>query len=141
MRPVPYPFLSADFVEPNERNTVVAAQTGPFARVVNTDSCLNIRASPEADALVNACAADGVLLTINGNISDGWIPVSTPSRVSGWASAEFLEYDESDVAAGIHVVSPDGCAQIRRDPSSGEILECVPDGTVLQLNEYGLDGY
>jgi hypothetical protein len=78
------------------RNHVVAAQTGPFARVVNTGSCLNIRGAPSLDSNVITCAADGVLLRDQGEtaeVGDGvaWVRVTTPSGAAGWAAAVYLE--------------------------------------------------
>lgn len=77
------------------RDMLVAVQRGPFARVVNTGSCLNVREFASLDAPILTCAADNVLLRI-GLLSeiDGeqWFSVHTPSGIDGWASAEYLEY-------------------------------------------------
>jgi hypothetical protein len=80
---------------PSGRNHVVAVMHGPFARVVYTGSCLNIRAEPAADATVLDCAADSVLLRDTGEtrlVGDvTWLRVTTPSGVEGWASTQYLE--------------------------------------------------
>jgi hypothetical protein len=77
------------------RNYVRAVLQGPFARVVDTGSCLNVRAEPGMTADVLACAADGVLLRDTGESRevDGatWRRVATPAGIEGWASEEFLE--------------------------------------------------
>lgn len=95
------PFFSllsdADF--PRGRNQIVAAQPGEFARVVNTGSCLNIRAEPTESAVVLECVADNVLLRdiekASGLISytpvPGWVEVQTPSGNHGWATSQYLE--------------------------------------------------
>ena len=63
--------------------------------MVNTGSCLNVRAEPAMTAAVLACAADGVLLRDTGETRevDGatWRRVVTPAGVDGWASSQFLE--------------------------------------------------
>jgi hypothetical protein len=88
--PVVFPFYPGGYALPIGAPIVFAAAPGPFARVVNTHSCLNIRAAPSATAAVRACAADSVLLTDLGETRDGWARVRTPAGVEGWASEEFL---------------------------------------------------
>jgi len=89
--------LAGPFHEPPlfGRNYVRLVLQGPFARVVDTGSCLNVRAEPGRTAAVLACAADGVLLRDTGETRevDGatWRRVVTPSGVEGWASSQFLE--------------------------------------------------
>ena len=73
------------------RTAVRAIQTGPFARVTGTGSCLNIRTDPSLTAAVLTCAADGVLLRDTGQTNGDWVVVMTPGRVPGWASLSFLE--------------------------------------------------
>jgi hypothetical protein len=77
------------------RNYVRAVLHGPFARVVNTGSCLNVRAEPAMAAPVLACAADGALLQDTGETreADGatWRRVVMPAGVEGWASSQYLE--------------------------------------------------
>jgi hypothetical protein len=77
------------------RTFVRAVQTGPFARVVNTGSCLNIRTSASSSGDVLTCAADGVLLRANDQTTtaDGleWLRVTSPAGQQGWASTQFLE--------------------------------------------------
>jgi hypothetical protein len=77
------------------RTFVAGIQRGPFARVVNTGSCLNIRDGPSLESNVITCAADGVLLRDQGETveSDGvtWVRVVTPAGVEGWAAAAYLE--------------------------------------------------
>jgi len=77
------------------RNYIQAALHGPFARVVNTGACLNVRSEPGTAVPVLACAADGVLLRDTGETRDAdggtWIRVLTPAGVEGWASTQYLE--------------------------------------------------
>ena len=92
-----YPILDP-FLEPpfrNGRNHVLAVLQGPFARVVNTGGCLNVRAEPGATGEVLGCAAEGVLLRDAGETreADGvtWLRLVTPGGVEGWASTAYLE--------------------------------------------------
>jgi len=64
---------------------------GPFARVIDTGSCLNLRQAPDANAPVPDCMADGVLVTDLGQTNGGWVRVRTPAGLEGWASERFLE--------------------------------------------------
>ncbi|MDP9180955.1 MAG: SH3 domain-containing protein [Chloroflexota bacterium] len=73
------------------RTIVHAVQTGPFARVTGTGSCLNIRTDPSTSGTVLTCAADGVLLRDTGQTNSDWVSVMTPGGTQGWASAAFLE--------------------------------------------------
>jgi hypothetical protein len=77
------------------RTAVHAVQTGPFARVTGTGSCLKVRAEPSLSGEVLTCAADGVLLRDTGDTrtTDGaeWVSVMTPAGTPGWASAAFLQ--------------------------------------------------
>jgi hypothetical protein len=90
--------LAGPFREPplSGRNYVRAVLRGPFARVVDTGSCLNVRAEPGMAAAVLACAADGVLLRDTGETRevDGvtWRRVVTPASVEGWTSSQYLEW-------------------------------------------------
>jgi hypothetical protein len=81
--------------QPYGRSLVDAVQIGPFARIVNTGSCLRIRAEPSLSAQSLDCLADGVLLQHTGETreADGatWLSVVTPGRRQGWASTAFLE--------------------------------------------------
>jgi len=88
--------LDTLFVQSGRFGYVVrAALLGPFARVVNTGSCLNIRSEPSAAADALTCAADGVLLRDTGETREvegvTWCRVVTPADVEGWASAQYLE--------------------------------------------------
>ncbi len=96
-----YRLITEEFV-PNERPyfpygraRIRAVQIGPFARVVDTGSCLNVRAEPSLAAQALDCMADGVLLRDFGEMSEAdgvtWVRVSTPAGVEGWASAKYLE--------------------------------------------------
>lgn len=93
IHPITQPFFEQRFL--NGRNHVLAAVQGPFARVVNTDSCLNIRAQPGTSAEVLTCLADGVLLRDGSETqqADGmtWLRVTAPGGVEGWSSTEYLE--------------------------------------------------
>jgi len=77
------------------RDYVQAVVYGPFARVVGTGSCVNVRVGPGVAAGVVACAADGVLLRDTGEAREvdggAWLRVVTPAGTEGWASAEYLE--------------------------------------------------
>jgi hypothetical protein len=94
---IPAPFLSDDRPGYSSlgRTAVHAVQTGPFARIVNTDSCLRVRAEPSLSGEVVDCLADGVLLRDMRETreADGatWLSVVTPGRRQGWASVAFLE--------------------------------------------------
>ena len=84
-----------------DRNRVLTADSGPFARVTGTGDCLNIRDAPGPGGTVVRCYADGVLLKDLGDTRevDGetWVHVWTTAPIGewegreGWASAEFLE--------------------------------------------------
>jgi hypothetical protein len=93
IHPIPRPFLDPPFR--NGRNRIQAVLRGPFARVVNTGACLNVRAAPGMAADVLACAADDVLLrdTAETQEVDGttWRRVVTPAGLEGWASSQYLE--------------------------------------------------
>jgi hypothetical protein len=92
IHPLTDAFASPDF--PGGRNEIVAVQIGPFARVVNTGSCLNVRYQPSPDALVIGCFSDGVLLRdiSHGLIHAGeWVQVVAPGGNIGWASTQYLE--------------------------------------------------
>lgn len=74
---------------------ILAVQRGPFARVVNTGSCLNIRAAPGAAGHVLSCTTDGVLLRDLGETQavagETWRRVRTPGGIEGWAGGTYLE--------------------------------------------------
>ena len=93
IHPIPHPFL--DLSSTGRRQLVQVVLHGPFARVVNTGGCLDVRQEPAPAAAVLACAADGVLLRDTGETqeADGaaWRRVVTPAGVEGWASSQFLE--------------------------------------------------
>jgi hypothetical protein len=90
------PFRAPAFEPQSARYIARAVQTGPFARVVNTGSCLRIRAEPSLTAETLDCLADGSLLQDTGETrqADGatWLSVVTPARRQGWASTAFLEH-------------------------------------------------
>jgi hypothetical protein len=93
IHPIRDPFLDPPLA--NGRNTVLAVQRGPFARVVNTDgTCVNIRADPLPSAGILDCAAEGVLLRDSGTTggpAGEWLKVVTPAGAEGWANAQYLE--------------------------------------------------
>jgi hypothetical protein len=97
--PITAPFFDDDFVLPNPRNRVVAFQRGPFARVVGTGSCLNVRAEPSASAQVLTCLADGVLLRDLSDVQTvdavTWRHVATAAGQRGWASAVYVEIGQA----------------------------------------------
>jgi hypothetical protein len=92
--PIVDPFIGGGYG--TGRNHVIAVQTGPFARVDGTRSCLNLRTAPGLDAAKIACLADGVLLRHDSvavtNQGIEWLAVTTPDGTQGWAATEFLEY-------------------------------------------------
>jgi hypothetical protein len=90
--PIPGPFFGErpDFSSLG-RTYVRAVQTGPFARVTGTGSCLNIRTDPSESAQALTCMADGVLLRDTGQTNGEWVAVMTPGGTQGWASVAFLE--------------------------------------------------
>ena len=92
--PILHPFTDEGLV--GGRNGVLAVQTGPFARIDDTRSCLNLRTSPGLDATKVACLADGVLLRHDSyvvtNQDIDWLQVTAPDGTQGWAATEFLEY-------------------------------------------------
>jgi hypothetical protein len=93
LHPVKQPFHDPPFG--GQRNHVQAVLHGPFARVVNTGACLNVRAEPAMTADALTCAADGVLLRDTGETREvggvTWRRVLTPAGVEGWASSQYLE--------------------------------------------------
>ena len=93
MRPISSPFAKVEFQQ--EHSRIEATVRGPFARVVNTGGCLNVRAEPSLDAGIVGCAADNVLLLDTGETerSGGvtWLRVVGPLGLEGWASTKFLE--------------------------------------------------
>jgi hypothetical protein len=94
VHPIVEPFASSPAYQ-HGRNFVLGVVRGPFARVVNTGSCLNLRTEPRADAPVLACAADSVLLRWVGQeekSADGqnWALVAMPEGDDGWVSPEFI---------------------------------------------------
>lgn len=104
------PFAEVGFLPGSLR--VVAVQKGPFARVVGTESCLNVREGPSTFARVLDCAAEGVLLRIstyrNGILTsgsgrtaeplDGFIEVITPDGTLGYAHVAYLSYAAEEPA-------------------------------------------
>lgn len=96
-RLIPNPFNGGPSVDADTgRDIALAVQSGPFALVKGTGSCLNIRAAPSLSAEVITCMADGVLLRDNGETHQGdggetWVSITTPGGTQGWASAAFLE--------------------------------------------------
>jgi hypothetical protein len=92
IHPIPQPFVDQKIFG---RNRVVAVQHGPFARVVSTGDCLNVRAEPSARAEILRCYVDGVLLQDLGETreADGttWARVKAPGGLEGWASVAYLE--------------------------------------------------
>ncbi len=93
LRPVLSPFSKAEFQQ--GRSRIVATVRGPFARVVNTGGCLNVRAEPSLDAEIVGCVADGVILLDTAETEQAgdvtWLRVVAPLGFEGWASTAFLE--------------------------------------------------
>ena len=94
LSPIGEPFL--DHTYDPQRDTIRAVQTGPFARIDGTGSCLNLRSSPSLDAAKVDCLADGVLLRHDSvavtNQDVEWLQVTAPDGTPGWAATEFLEW-------------------------------------------------
>jgi hypothetical protein len=93
---IPAPFVSGDTGYSSLGRTALhAVQIGPFARIVNTGSCLRVRAEPSLSGQVLDCLADGVLLQDMGETreADGasWLSVVTPARRQGWVSTAFVQ--------------------------------------------------
>ena len=82
-------------LEPGFQPLVRAAVPGRVARIVNSETCLNVREAPTMSSPTLGCFPDGVLLAERGESTTAeaitWIAVSTPSGKPGWASTEFLE--------------------------------------------------
>ncbi|MGI8424639.1 MAG: LuxR C-terminal-related transcriptional regulator [Chloroflexota bacterium] len=72
----------------------IALVPGPFLRVSNAETCLNVRERPDLTAPVVGCLRDGVLVRDRGErqTTGGitWAAVSDPRGHDGWASLEFL---------------------------------------------------
>jgi hypothetical protein len=91
--PIVHPFADMKTL-PVDGFRVVAVQQGPFARVVNTGSCLNVRREPQLDGRVIDCFSDGVLLRDSSHgllYADEWVQVVVPGGEVGWANAQYLE--------------------------------------------------
>ncbi len=90
--PIQHPFLD----QPRRFSYIVrAVLRGPFVRVVDTGSCLNVRSEPSEAADALTCAADGVLLRDTGETREAegatWRRVVTPAGIDGWANSQYLE--------------------------------------------------
>lgn len=77
------------------RNRLIAATTGPFARVKTGPDCLNVREQPSKSSTSLGCFADGVLFRMRGEPDRNadamtWVAVETPDARPGWASADYL---------------------------------------------------
>ncbi|MBI5283755.1 MAG: SH3 domain-containing protein [Chloroflexi bacterium] len=93
IHPILEPFLS-EAPYAHGRNFVLAVIRGPFARVVNTGSCLNLRSEPRPDASAKTCAADNVLLRLLGEEESAgditWFLAAMPDGTDGWVSSKFV---------------------------------------------------
>ena len=82
-------------LEPGFQPLVRAAVPGRVARIVNSETCLNVREAPTMSSPTLGCFPDGVLLAERGESTNAeaitWIAVFAPSGKPGWASTEFLE--------------------------------------------------
>ena len=85
MRPISSPFSKVEFQQGHSR--IEATVRGPFARVVNTGGCLNLRAEPSLDAEIVGCLSDNVLLLDTGETARGgdvtWLRVVAPLGLEG----------------------------------------------------------
>jgi uncharacterized protein YgiM (DUF1202 family) len=96
------------------------------AVVFGTDSCLNVRESPAADAAVRACIPDGTQVTLASDRSDTWWKVDD----KGWAANEFLRLTHAVVSG------TSSCLNVRESPStSAAVIGCIAEGTPVQLSE------
>ena len=92
--PIAGPFLEEPYFKVSVG--IVAVQSGPFERVINTnDTCLNVRSEPLPSAGILECAAEGVLLRDLGDATEfagsTWLHIATPGGAEGWANAQYLE--------------------------------------------------
>lgn len=92
--PIAEPFLSPRFLE--HRYDVLMVQNGKFARVLGTDGCLEIRATPDPESDVVECVPERALLMRGSRAFESrgetWLAVGTPAGGSGYALTEHLEY-------------------------------------------------
>ena len=85
---------------------VVTHDTGPSGN-------LNIRSAPSSSGAVLSQVGHGTSVTIEGAIQNGWYPVTTPSGVEGYASANYLAAlppDDGGGDLGQELVAADGQA-------------------------------
>ncbi len=70
-------------------------------RVSGAGDCLNLRVSPDTDAEVRGCYADGTVFEIAAQASGAegllnragwWVSVRSPAGEVGWVSADYLEW-------------------------------------------------
>ena len=67
--------------------------------VINTD-ILNVRSAPSADGQVINTTTQGERYDVIGRSQDGaWVQIGTDGREVGWVSAEFVQFEEDQVAA------------------------------------------
>jgi hypothetical protein len=93
---IPGPFAGDQSLSNRE---IIALQRGPFVKVTGTESCLNVRSAPAADASSLECVADGVLLLdvlhaskiASATPITGWFDVTTPDGIHGYANAQYLQ--------------------------------------------------
>ena len=108
---------------------------GPVSAIVeNTDSPqgLAIRVAPYDNARVIGFASGGTVVQGTAEFSQGWMKLQHP-YAGGWIQVNYLRPREA-FARVAQIDHPDGCLRIRRHPlSSGEVVDCVPQGTELVL--------
>lgn len=116
-----------------------SANSGSSRYVVNgTGSCLRVRATPSASALVVDCLADGTVLTVTDEQTQegrDWRRTS-----DGWVAAEFLSAATSaapPTPAGpvvATVSTEDGCLRVRAEPGlAAVVINCLPDGASVSV--------
>jgi uncharacterized protein YgiM (DUF1202 family) len=104
---------------------------------------LNLREEPSTDAeILDQLPEDTSVVILYGpETANGydWYEVDTTDYGSGWVVADFLVYpatEEPAIEVGDTVVVIDGTLNLRGEPGlDAEILDTLPDGTVLEVTD------
>ncbi|MGI8927763.1 MAG: hypothetical protein ACR2HN_14140 [Tepidiformaceae bacterium] len=85
--------IAVPFAGPGERTPaqVLAALEGPFARAVRRETCVGLRARPDAAAPATTCLSAATLLRVTGAEASGFVPLALPDGTAGWALAGEIE--------------------------------------------------
>lgn len=83
--PVPNPPPTPHIDFPNEGSTayVITHDTGP-------SGSLNVRSGPSTGASIVTKIGHGTGVTIEGLENNGWVPITTPLGIEGWAATQYL---------------------------------------------------